>query len=241
MKTTCQRVHRTFCGLAKWRQNIDEQSANVGISRSYLNFVSTALHYPLAYTLRFLCTVRATSHRPIPTWPTDLSFLHRFAMPGRTPSRSLGGFASRSKPIAPRSRVPQALQHSPSISSRSFSSTSCSYKPLETQGNAAPGPSFTTINADEISHFSRLSSEWWNTKGEFGLLHRMNPPRVEYIRQKLVDSERQEDEWSFETRFQDREKESKRGVGKWLAGKRCLDVGCGGGLLSEVSPLRGTS
>ncbi len=87
------------------------------------------------------------------------------------------------------------------------------------QSSAAVGPSdparqaassakssFSTVNADEISHFSRLSSQWWSETGEFALLHRMNPTRVEYIRQKVAldpHSDR-EPEWTFEGRHTDR-------------------------------------
>ncbi|WRT64958.1 3-demethylubiquinone-9 3-O-methyltransferase [Kwoniella shivajii] len=97
---------------------------------------------------------------------------------------------------------------------------------------------FSTINESEISHFSKLSSQWWDESGEFKLLHRMNPVRIEYIRQKVAlnasppDSEG-EVEWTFETRHRDLERETSKGTGLWLDGMRCLDVGCGGGLLSE--------
>jgi hypothetical protein len=44
----------------------------------------------------------------------------------------------------------------------------------------------STINADEISHFSRLSALWWDEQGEFQMLHRMNPTRMRFIREKMV-------------------------------------------------------
>lgn len=43
-----------------------------------------------------------------------------------------------------------------------------------------------------------------------------------------------EEEWSFETRHMDVQREAARGTGAWLTGLRCLDVGCGGGILSEA-------
>lgn len=93
-----------------------------------------------------------------------------------------------------------------------------------------PTPAFTSINASEISHFSRLSSQWWDEKGEFGLLHKMNPVRMEFVRNKIVSGREDDDGWSFASR-----KEARKDYGQtWLEGMDVLDVGCGGGLLSEV-------
>jgi len=83
----------------------------------------------------------------------------------------------------------------------------------------------TTVNADEISHFSRLSSLWWDEKGEFGLLHKMNPVRMQFVREKILEVVR--DEQGEQAAL---EMENKKDV---LAGLDVLDVGCGGGLLSE--------
>ncbi len=105
------------------------------------------------------------------------------------------------------------------------------------KSTSTPNPAFSTINSSEIDHFSKLSSQWWDQspRGEFSLLHKMNPPRVEYIRQKIALDDRDEAEWTFEGRHLDRVREEGRGRGRWLEGRRCLDVGCGGGLLSEVT------
>lgn len=92
-----------------------------------------------------------------------------------------------------------------------------------------------TVNEDEIAHFSRLSQHWWDETGEFALLHRMNPERVEYVRQKVALDPSAEPEWTFEGRHGDRARAEARGQGRWLKGLRVLDVGCGGGLLAEVS------
>ncbi|KAG1808719.1 S-adenosyl-L-methionine-dependent methyltransferase [Suillus subaureus] len=75
----------------------------------------------------------------------------------------------------------------------------------------------STVNAAEIAHFSRLSSLWWDEQGEFSLLHQMNPVRVRYIREKLLEA-------TCEDQGEDarRELESKCAV---LTGMDVLDVG----------------
>lgn len=78
-----------------------------------------------------------------------------------------------------------------------------------------------TINSSEIAHFSRLSSQWWDEQGEFSFLHKMNPVRVQFIRQKLLEISRDQTEKEV----------SPLNV---LRDLDVLDVGCGGGLLSEV-------
>ena len=104
--------------------------------------------------------------------------------------------------------------------------------------SSGPSSSYNSINPDEIQHFSRLSSQWWDPHGEFGLLHRMNSPRIEYIRQKVALDPDAEPPWTFEGRHEDQARQEVRGTGRWLTGKQCLDIGCGGGLLSEVSCTR---
>ncbi|KAG5636910.1 hypothetical protein H0H81_006445 [Sphagnurus paluster] len=78
-----------------------------------------------------------------------------------------------------------------------------------------------TVNAAEIAHFSRLSSQWWDEQGEFAFLHKMNPVRVQFIREKLLEVAREEHEGEDAL------------SSKGLHGLDVLDVGCGGGLLSE--------
>ncbi|RPD57524.1 ubiquinone biosynthesis O-methyltransferase [Lentinus tigrinus ALCF2SS1-7] len=78
----------------------------------------------------------------------------------------------------------------------------------------------SSVNPDEIAHFSRLSQLWWDERGEFGLLHKMNPVRMEFVRQKVLEMQREDgSEHVNEARP--------------LEGLDVLDVGCGGGLLCE--------
>jgi 2-polyprenyl-6-hydroxyphenyl methylase/3-demethylubiquinone-9 3-methyltransferase len=72
-----------------------------------------------------------------------------------------------------------------------------------------------TANYKEIEKFSRLSEEWWNPLGKFGALHKFNPIRIKYIKQNIIEHFNIVD--------------SKKPLNKLSL----LDVGCGGGLLTE--------
>lgn len=92
----------------------------------------------------------------------------------------------------------------------------------------APTPNQSTVNHDEIAHFSRLSSLWWDERGEFALLHKMNPVRMQFIRDKLVEMKYEDGHTEFDE-------------DAILEGLNILDVGCGGGLLSESLTRLGAS
>ena len=72
-----------------------------------------------------------------------------------------------------------------------------------------------TINKKEIEKFSKIAEEWWNPEGKFKPLHKFNPIRISYIKENIINS--------FKLTNKD----------KPLENVRILDVGCGGGLLSE--------
>ncbi|MDC3152281.1 bifunctional 2-polyprenyl-6-hydroxyphenol methylase/3-demethylubiquinol 3-O-methyltransferase UbiG [Pelagibacteraceae bacterium] len=73
----------------------------------------------------------------------------------------------------------------------------------------------TTINQEEIQKFSKLAEEWWDVSGKFKPLHMFNPIRIEYILEK--------------TSYHFKRKDKKLP----LKGLKFLDIGCGGGLMSE--------
>ncbi|KAI7892602.1 S-adenosyl-L-methionine-dependent methyltransferase [Mucor mucedo] len=77
-------------------------------------------------------------------------------------------------------------------------------------------PTFTTIDKAEVQKFSDKAAEWWDPKGEFAMLQLLNPPRVSYVRDQLVGAASDAAQ-----------------SGKPFAGIKMLDIGCGGGLLSE--------
>ena len=82
----------------------------------------------------------------------------------------------------------------------------------------------TTINKEEIQKFSKLADEWWDVNGKFKPLHMFNPIRIEYIIEKIKQHFRiNGDKANF------------------LNGLDILDIGCGGGLISEPMARLGGS
>ena len=74
----------------------------------------------------------------------------------------------------------------------------------------------SSIDPAEVERFSRIAAEWWDPRGKFAPLHRFNPTRLTFIREQCL------------YRFQ-RDAARRRP----FDGLRLLDIGCGGGLLSE--------
>ncbi len=73
----------------------------------------------------------------------------------------------------------------------------------------------SSVNKKEIEKFSSMAAEWWDPNGKFKPLHKFNPIRIKYIKENIIS------QFSLKSKF------------KPLSGINILDIGCGGGLLSE--------
>ena len=73
----------------------------------------------------------------------------------------------------------------------------------------------SSVNKKEIEKFSNMADEWWDPHGKFKPLHKFNPIRIKYIKENIIDQFKMKDK------------------AKPLSGINILDIGCGGGLLSE--------
>ena len=81
----------------------------------------------------------------------------------------------------------------------------------------------TTINKKEIEKFSKMADEWWDPNGKFKPLHKFNPIRIQYIKENIIKN--------FNLPKNNEP----------LSGINILDIGCGGGLLSEPMSRLGAS
>ena len=72
-----------------------------------------------------------------------------------------------------------------------------------------------TINKKEIEKFSKIAEDWWNPEGKFKPLHKFNPIRISYIKENIIKTFKLDDNKTP------------------LKNIKILDIGCGGGLLSE--------
>ena len=82
----------------------------------------------------------------------------------------------------------------------------------------------TTVDDAEIARFSALSREWWNPSGKFRVLHKFNPVRLAWIRERACQHFGRD-----------------AGAIAPLDGLRILDIGCGGGLIAEPMARLGAS
>ena len=73
----------------------------------------------------------------------------------------------------------------------------------------------SSVNKKEIEKFSSMADEWWDPNGKFKPLHKFNPIRINYIKENIIS------QFSLKSKI------------KPLSGINILDIGCGGGLLSE--------
>ena len=81
----------------------------------------------------------------------------------------------------------------------------------------------TSVNKKEIDKFSKMANEWWDPEGKFKPLHKFNPIRINYIKENIINN------------FKLKNKS------KPLEGINILDIGCGGGLLSEPMSRMGAN
>ena len=81
----------------------------------------------------------------------------------------------------------------------------------------------TSVNKKEIDKFSKMADEWWDPEGKFKPLHKFNPTRIKYLKENIV----------YNFKLQNKSKP--------LSGIKILDIGCGGGLLSEPMSRMGAN
>ncbi len=91
-----------------------------------------------------------------------------------------------------------------------------------TSASQAPNP--PNLDPAEIERFSKLASEWWDPNGKFRPLHKIGPPRIQFVRDEVC-------------RRLGRRPEGLRP----LSGLALLDIGCGGGLVCEPMARMGAS
>ena len=81
----------------------------------------------------------------------------------------------------------------------------------------------TSVNKKEIDKFSKMANEWWDPEGKFKPLHKFNPTRIKYLKENIINN--------FKLKNKLRP----------LSGINILDIGCGGGLLSEPMSRMGAN
>jgi 2-polyprenyl-6-hydroxyphenyl methylase/3-demethylubiquinone-9 3-methyltransferase len=85
-----------------------------------------------------------------------------------------------------------------------------------------PIPVSSTADSSQLAYFASVADEWWNPNGRFKTLHQLNPVRLRFIRDRIAQHFGRDSDNELP-----------------LEGLRVLDIGCGGGLLSEPIALLG--
>ena len=97
------------------------------------------------------------------------------------------------------------------MTSQSIPASSIPASSTASQPSPAGPPAATNVDQSELDKFQAIASRWWDPDSEFRPLHRINPLRLEWIERQAGG----------------------------LAGRRVVDVGCGGGILAESMAVRG--
>ena len=123
-----------------------------------------------------------------------------------------------------------------------MSSAISSSPSLNKQANSSRNDTTATaINVDpsEIEKFNKLASEWWSNTGAFATLHEINPLRLNWIEENVKRSYQNGSANSDNANNDSTNNEVNKTAETGLADKKVLDVGCGGGILSESMARRG--
>lgn len=119
---------------------------------------------------------------------------------------------SSPSPVPPPPRIPSSL---PTVTPGDTSSPAAR-KEAPSAPNTSNIPSAPSIDPAEVAYFEALAHRWWDTEGPFWPLHKLNAFRVVYLRERLCQALGRDPTADLP-----------------LKGLRLLDIGCGGGILSE--------
>ena len=93
---------------------------------------------------------------------------------------------------------------------------------------ASQTQSSSTIDAEDVARFTAIANEWWDERGKFAPLHRLNPARIGYIRDQIIQHRNVTASFNGQSATP-------------LNNLSLLDVGCGGGLICEPMARLGAS
>ncbi len=113
------------------------------------------------------------------------------------------------------------------VARRRFSVGCCVRASAAAEGNKSvngDSPAVGTVDQDEVARFSRMAAQWWDPHGPMAVLHKFNPVRLAYIRDRAA-AHFGRDPARLDS----------------LGGLRILDLGCGGGILCEPLARLGAS